>query len=199
MTKYYLMAIERNCDISMFNLGYYYHIQGDYVNMLKYYHMAIDQGCAIAMCNLALYYQEQTDYINMSKYFLMSINKGWNYAMHCYGYYFDGIKDYDNTTRYYLMAIENGYDTSIDVVFEFFDNNNINKGITIFNDLHKKGIKDIDKYLAKLLPKSNTSLLEYVKNKQIIEKQLDAMKEEMEQMKQYIIELEFAPKLIYKN
>jgi hypothetical protein len=135
----------------------------------------------------------------MSKYYLMAINKGHQKAMHCYGYYLGSIKDYDNMIIYYIMAIDNGYTLCIDELFRYCRFHNINKGITIFNDLHKKGIKDIEKYLSKLLSKSNTSLLEYVRNKQIIEKQLDAMKEEINQMKEYITELEFAPKLLYKN
>jgi hypothetical protein len=135
----------------------------------------------------------------MSKYYLMAIEKGYKYTMYNYGVYFNDIGDYENMVIYYIMALENGDDTCIILVYEFFHNNDISKGINVFNDLHKKGIQDADKYLGKLLYESNTSLLEYVRNKQIIEKQLDATQEEINQMKEYIIELEFMPNLIYKS
>jgi TPR repeat protein len=199
MLKYYLMAIAKDCCIAMFNLGLYYKRHTDYVNMLKYYLMAINKGCPEAMCSLAGYYCDQEDYVNMSKYYLMAIEKRYMFAMYNYGSYHANIGDYDNMATYFIMAVENGHDTCIIDVFAFFHHGDINKGINVFNDLHKKGIQDADKYLGKLLSKSNTSLLEYVVNKQIIEKQLDAMKEEMNQMNQYITELEFAPKLFYKN
>jgi len=44
MKKYYLMAIEKGNDSSMYNLGTYYYEQKDYDNMKKYYLMAKEKG-----------------------------------------------------------------------------------------------------------------------------------------------------------
>jgi hypothetical protein len=73
MIKYYLLAIENGCHISMYNLANYFKKQYDYDNMLKYYLMVISSnGCTDSMNNLANFYKEQEDYENMLKYYLMT-------------------------------------------------------------------------------------------------------------------------------
>jgi len=115
MKKYWLMAIEKGDDNSMYNLGTYYHIvKKDNENTKKYLLMAIEKENHRAMYKLGVYYQKQKDEENMKKYWLMAIEKGYHAAMNRLGlYYKKEKKDYDNMQKYYLMAIEKGNKTAM--------------------------------------------------------------------------------------
>ncbi len=111
MKKYYLIAIDKGCFVSMNNLAcFYYRIEKNYDEMKKYYLMAIDLGCLESLSNLACYYRNiEKNYDEMKKYYFMAIDKGCSVSMNNLAYYYKDIeKNYDDMKKYYLMAIDKG-------------------------------------------------------------------------------------------
>ena len=73
--KYYLMAIEKENDVAMYNLGNLYKNQAKYDLAEKYYLMAIEKEHINAMYNLGNLYNNQAKYDLAEKYWLMAIEK----------------------------------------------------------------------------------------------------------------------------
>ena len=76
MKKYYLMAIERGNNKSMYNLATYYkNIEKNNDEMLKYYLMAVENNYELSLLCLGTYYWGIENYDEMIKYYLMVIEK----------------------------------------------------------------------------------------------------------------------------
>jgi hypothetical protein len=69
MLKYYLMAIEKNFNVSIYNLGVYYEKQKDYDNMIKYYLMAGTESDNKLLKYIVDHYILIKDYDNIMNYF----------------------------------------------------------------------------------------------------------------------------------
>jgi TPR repeat protein len=109
MKKYYLMAIENNNQMAIFNLALYYHFtEKDYNLMKEYYLMAIEKGNSTAMNNLGLYYKViENNYDLMKEYLLMAIEKGHIGAMFNLAHHYQTTEiNVDLMVNYYLMAIK---------------------------------------------------------------------------------------------
>jgi hypothetical protein len=125
MKKYYLMAIEKDYSLAMYNLGYYYqHIGKDYNLSKKYYLMAIEKDCSSAMNNLGYYYQHiEKDYNLSKKYYLMGIEKSNTDAMYNLGYHYQFMQqDYNLMKKYYLMAIEKDCSSAMNNLGYYYQN-----------------------------------------------------------------------------
>ncbi len=120
MKDYYLMAIEKNCSISMYELGIYYDkVENNAIMMLGYLTMAIKLKNADAMCYLAEYYiQEEKNILEMIKYYEMAISHNCNMAAYRLGMYYESkaesthdgeINEYTTLMKeYYICAINMG-------------------------------------------------------------------------------------------
>lgn len=174
MMGYYLKAIEKNHDASMFNLGVYYHKLGDYDNMKKYYLMAIEYGNKSAMHNLAIYYENIKDYDNAKKYFEMAIKFGNERAMHNYAVYYGIIENNDEKWLYYLkMAAERNCVSSVYTLGSYYRNISDSKKMTEYflklTNLPHDTLNDneiIDVYLSlasyyKLVENDNDKMIKY--------------------------------------
>lgn len=118
MEKYYLMAIDLNCDKAMYRLGYYYKQSQD-PKWKQYYLMAIASGHRRAMLELGEYYRTiEINYSEMKKYLLMAIESDNKSAMYALAVYYRDIKqNQKKMVRYFemngdyfaIMALANYY------------------------------------------------------------------------------------------
>ena len=92
--KYYLMAINKGCTESMYNLACIYddeimrleknneHVDKTLIdNMLKYFEMATQNGSSDAITRLGRYYTEHNDNETGIKYYMMGVKNGNSYSM----------------------------------------------------------------------------------------------------------------------
>lgn len=76
--KYYLIAIQNNYNVSMYNLANMYAKQKKYDYAEKYYFMAIENGYNKALNNLAYMCEIQNKYDDAEKYYLINIERNNN-------------------------------------------------------------------------------------------------------------------------
>jgi TPR repeat protein len=73
--KYYLIGINKNCVLSMNDLGIHYLINRNYKQAYKYLKMACNKGYTLSIYNLAFYYELVDDIPNAIKYYKECIEK----------------------------------------------------------------------------------------------------------------------------
>lgn len=70
MKQYYLLAIEKDCDYAMVNLGLYYStVERNYEKMKEYLHMAVEMQNIYAIKHMINYYQNTEKNDEMRMYF----------------------------------------------------------------------------------------------------------------------------------
>ena len=157
MKEYYLMAIDKECVVAMYNLAVYYEFtEQDYDKMKKYYLMAIKYGSSDSMFALGYYYFEKKDYDKMKEYLLMAIKWGNSNAMYCLGEYYQYTEiNYEKMKEYYLMAIEFGNLNTVSNLCDYY------KYIKDYNNAKKYYLMAIEQgnlYVTTLLHEITTPL-----------------------------------------
>lgn len=106
--KYYLIAINKNCDIAMNNLGILYIIKGYYNHAETQFLKAIEKGNSDAMNGLGYTYNKMGNSELAEKYYLMAIEKMNYYKLCELGCLYMNRMKYDLAEKMFLMAIEKG-------------------------------------------------------------------------------------------
>ena len=112
MKKYYLMAIDKGCTLSMNNLGEYYDRINNTTEMKKYYLMAIKNGNNDSLYNMRNYFSDNLKFYNwlISIDFLNDIineqinNLNENYHVI---YYKEQVLLYENNKKECIVCYEN--------------------------------------------------------------------------------------------
>jgi tetratricopeptide (TPR) repeat protein len=128
MIKYYLMGIELNYSVSMYNLGLYYYEKNKYVEMEKYYLMAIELKNTLAMIDLGHYYEyHKIDVINAKKYYMMAIELNNKKALEKYEIMHKKKITYKNDLKKKLDELNKEYINVTDKcdIFRTYDNSDI--------------------------------------------------------------------------
>uniref|UniRef100_A0A6C0H6C5 RING-type domain-containing protein n=1 Tax=viral metagenome TaxID=1070528 RepID=A0A6C0H6C5_9ZZZZ len=193
--KYYLIAIEKENEDAMYNIGYLYDKEKDYENAKKYYLMAIVKGNTSALNNLGNLYYDKKDYENAKKYYLIAIEKGNDSAMNNLGLlYYKVEKDYENAKKYYLMSAEKG------------NNDAMNNLGSLYYNIEKDN-ENAKKYWLMAIEKGNESAMNNIKqimNKielylclKEIENKTELVENEIKKLKKVKKVNEYENKLIY--
>jgi tetratricopeptide (TPR) repeat protein len=102
MKKYCMMAIDKKCSKSMYNMGLYYENIKKYDKMKHYYEMAIQFNCHKSMCNLGGYYQYvEKDYDKMKHYYDMAVELNCIKSMSNYSNYYKYVEINPEKMEYY--------------------------------------------------------------------------------------------------
>lgn len=104
--KYYLLAIDKNCDMAMNNLGVLHMEKEQYVLAEMYFMKAVEKNNADAMNGLGILYKRIGNEEMAEKYYLMAIEK-MTHRMSCnLGLLYHDQKKYDLAEKIFLMAVE---------------------------------------------------------------------------------------------
>jgi len=116
------MAIEKEHENAMYNLGLLYKNQKKYELAEKYWLMAIEKEHKNAMNNLGVLYNNQEKYELAEKYYLMAIEKSDENAMNNLGVLYNNQEKYELAEKYYLMAIEKEHEKAMNNLGVLYNN-----------------------------------------------------------------------------
>jgi TPR repeat protein len=128
MKKYYLIAIELGCYISMNNLAYHYqYIEINIELMLKYYNLAIENKFYLSSKNLAIYYYGISNFEEMDKYISILIELNTLQSTFELGVFFQYTEiNYELMKKYYLISINLGNYLAMNNLAHYYQYKEIN-------------------------------------------------------------------------
>jgi len=106
--KYYIMALDIDCELATGFLGLYFKARGDLDNAFKYYKLGVENKHKIATRLLGYYYETIEDFENMKKYYLMGIDFGDYSSADNLGQYYYNNGDLDNAKLYWDKGVQLG-------------------------------------------------------------------------------------------